>query len=84
MILMSVDLSLRTIFFQQSPQRSLSSHPENGGWHSGFPGTSSFTPAAVSALPDSFLVKSGSGPGVNSVVLPYNQTISIKFSNRHS
>ena len=83
MILMSIDFSLRTIFFQESPQSSLSSHPENGAWHSGFFGTSSFTSTAVSALSDSFLVKSSSGSGVNSKTFSYNQTISNKFSNRH-
>ena len=84
MILMSIDFSLRTIFFQETTEGSLSSHPENGGWHSGLPGTSSFTSAAVSALSDSFLVKSGPGPGVNSKTFSYNQAVSNKFSNRHS
>ena len=84
MILMSIDFSLRTIFFKESPQSSLSSHPENGGWHSGLSGTSSFTSAAVSTLSDSFLMESSSGSGVNSKTFSYNQTVSNKFSNRHS
>ena len=84
MILMSIDFSLGTIFLQKSPESSLSSHPENGGWHPCLASTSSFTSTAVSALSDAFFVESSSGPGVNSKTFSYNQTISNKFSNRHS
>ena len=75
-VLMLIDLSLTTIFFKKSTKGSLSSHPENSSWHSGFSSTSSFTTSTVTTLSDSLFVKSGSGPGVDSEGLTNDEVVS--------
>ena len=46
---LGIDFSLFSVFFEESPQHSLSSDPENLGGHTGVLASSSFTSTGVSA-----------------------------------
>ena len=70
-----------SILSEQSSKNSLSSHPENLGWHSCVSGTLSLTSTGMSSLSLSFVNSLYSWSWVHLNVLSYDQTILEKFTN---
>jgi hypothetical protein len=75
------DLLCFSVLFQESSENSLSSHPENLGWHTGIFGTFSFTVTHVSTLSSGFVESLYSGSRVHVNLSSHDETILEELSD---
>jgi len=81
MINVGGDLLGLSIFSEKSSEDSLSSHPEDLGWHSSVSGTLSFTETRMSSLSLGLMHSLASGSGVDSNLSLHDKSVMLEFSN---
>ena len=84
MVNCSINLFCCSVLLQKSSKDSLSSDPQNFGWHSAFESSSTFTWTSVSTESFSLKMFASTSSGVYFLFSLHDETVLDKFANKNS